>query len=271
MPDAPDTPDAPASPVLDFPTADVALEQLRGVLAAMPRAEVRRFTANVPTAVRNALVLYRSFIEDRPLFEATFRPEAFSCAELEDLGIRARALWYTDVLLRQAVDPQSLLPELIARGNPLRKKMLRAGRYLWEFDPDLGPVIAEIISGRGRADMADDLMALSSLFTENWVQASGRCEVTEADPQEARSMALRILDALGMTAGSTKVVERRNLRNRAGTYLRNAADKLRDAAKFVHRRDPDALARYPSLFKRTSRPSPRAPKPPTPVEPTPEG
>lgn len=224
-----------------------ALAKVRPHLEAMNADEVSTLRAGAPVVVANALHLHRAYLEDRARIVGAFKPQAFDAARCDDLMVRALALWEADTLARQAIDPESLLPPLLAEATPLRKKLLRAAEYVWGDDPNLGPVVSEIRSGGGHKDTADDLVALGALFSTYWDAASGRCDVTDEEVAAARKLGLKLLQALGTNAQTSPVASARDLRDRAAAYTRQAANELRAAAAFVFRNDPEALERYPAL------------------------
>lgn len=236
-----------------FPGAAEDLEVIEDKLWAMPRSEVQVFRFSVPRAVANALRVHRAYVANRPRFEETFKPGAFDAEVAAGIARSSGALWQADVLLRQVVTPTGLLDEILAKATPLRSRMLNAAMYLWLDDAELGPQVAEIRSGSGHMDQADDLVALATLFDQRFAEVKDSSKVTRGDVGLAAELGMALMKSLD-PPGSAEIDRARDLRNRAGTYLRRQVDLVRAAAGYVHRDDPEALRAYPSLQYRPRRP-----------------
>jgi len=235
----------------DFGVADarLAYERIRPRLGAIPASAVRRFRANVPQSVANAFRAIRSFNQDRPLFDAQFSPGRVNLKDLEDLPDRAMALWYADVMLRQAMDPDAgVMQALLKEGKALQKKLRIAAAYIWRGNGGLSGVLSDIRQGRSRLDVADDLASFANLFENRWTEAEGKCDVAKADIDAAKSLSVRMMDAVNRRTGSIEAATWRLDRDRAGMYLFEGVRTLRLAATVVHQGDRDALKNYPALF-----------------------
>jgi hypothetical protein len=229
--------------------AESALEALEPTLMAIPRSEVRQLKVSVTNAVGIGLAYARAYAEDRPLFESSFTPETFDVSAHDNMAGRAKAFWRADILMRQAINTEGPFRLLVSEAKPLRQKLMKAARYLWGEDEELGDVVASIRKGQGYANRADDLGSLAALFTEHWDQAEGECGVKLEDIAAAEELGARILEA--MSPSKAQVVEDvRSLRHRAGEYLRRGIEEVRWAATYVFRHTPGELERYPSLFKK---------------------
>ena len=113
-------------------------------------------------------------------------------------------------------------------------------------------MVANIRSGNGYANKADDLGSLATLFTEHWARAEGKCEVILEDIAEAESIGASILKAM-IPSGSEVFDDMRGLHSRAAEYLRRGIEELRDGASYIYRNNPSEMDRYPSLFFRKKR------------------
>lgn len=223
------------------------LDAVYETLMAYDKGEVRQFNISVPSAVPHAMKLYKSFLHDKDRFVAIFRDDAFDVLAYDNLPTRVGALWHADILLNQAISPVADVAKLVEESKRLYKKLARAALYLWGDDGELAKVVASIRAGSGFMDQADDLARYAVLFTENWADAKGNCNVTLEDVEAARAYSVKILNAMTEKSDSS-VSDLRDLRNRAGEYLRRAVDDIRDAALYVFRKDNDVNERYPSLF-----------------------
>jgi hypothetical protein len=220
---------------------------LKPKLLALIDAEVRQFNLSVPSTLSSAIRIWQSYNEDKAKFSATFTPAGFDAEALADFPLRTASLWYVDVQLGQALNPKTGMPEeIISVAKPLHTKLARAAKYLWESDAVLGPVVADIRQGSGYLDMAGDLTRYAVLFDDHWKDIEGRCDVVQDDTASAKKLSTLMLQSLTATPIGT-VDELKDLRNRAGEYLRRGAEDIRDAAEYVFRKDPSAFSRYPSL------------------------
>lgn len=239
--------------------AGAALDALRERLEGMAIETVPPFRANVVRAVAFALKVARSYAEDRERFVQTFKRAAFVPEDFDDIQQRALALWAAELELRFSVEQRVDLPDLAGAGTPLRNKMLRAAEYLWGEHPDHGPHVADIRSGQGYNDLADDLTALSALFQSSWAWAESRCDVTLDDLSQARGLGLSILRATTAGVGDADIQRSRDLRDRAAAWLLDAVEEVRAGAAYIFRDNTERLDAYPSLYLSSRRrPRPEA-------------
>jgi hypothetical protein len=97
--------------------------------------------------------------------------------------------------------------------------------------------------------------------------------VTLEDVARAKEVGAEMLKSLSPTR-SAELDQAKDLRQRAAEHLRRGLEHVRDAAKYVFRRDATALERYPSLFVLRRRPRPGSStgsEATTSVDPTPSG
>ena len=223
------------------------LVMLKPKLLALIASELRQFNLSVPATLSAAIRIWTSYVEDKKMFADAFTAAGFDAAAVEDFPMRTAVLWYTDTQLGQMLAPrQGLSEEILLQAKPLHAKLARAARYLFEDDARLGPVVADIRQGAGHLDTAGDLNRYAVLFEEHWDLAEGRCDVTLEDLASAKHLSTLILEGL-TAAPEGDIAEWKDLRNRAGEYLRRGAEDIRAAAAYLFREDPDALSRYPSL------------------------
>jgi hypothetical protein len=253
--------------------AESALAALKPTLLSLPPSELRPFPVAVAPAVGLGLAYGEAFAEDRDRFAAAIQPEEFDSGEHADLKLRAMAFWKADIQMRQELNANGPFKTLVLEAKPLRKKLLKTASFLWGDHPELGDVVLAIRKGQGYQDMADDLGALHELFTDHWGEAENQCPVTSDEVARAKVLGADILQALSPTR-SKELDEAKDLRQRAAEHLRRGLEHVRDAAKYVFRRDATALERYPSLFVLRRRPRPGSStgsEATTSVDPTPSG
>jgi hypothetical protein len=231
----------------DENVGETALEEIRDEVEKIPPEQVRKLSAHTPFVVGIGLSYAQSFSEDRGLFEETYNKKAFDVEKFDNMDKRAYALWYLDLKKRQAEDPIGPVKELLDAAMPLRKNLLRTAVYLWEEHPVLGRIVEDIRTGSGHVNKGDDLGALATLFRDNWDQVEGRCDVTKDDIVQALKLGAAILKAKSPVQ-IKELDDLRILRGQVGEYLRRGAETIRAGAVFIHRDDPKALDRYPSIF-----------------------
>jgi len=244
----------------DMVDVKASFETMKPMIESVPEEYLQPLPVSVILAVGNAFRTAHSFIRDRQMFVAKINTDAFDPADYEDLPDLAKAFLYIDFKIRQCLNMNLELPGLIEVAKPLHAKLLRAGIYLWEFDPVLGEFIAQIRTGRSRNDMIHDIGNMATLFEARWEQVKNSCEVTAEDLRTAQSISLRIIDVLNSDAAETETDKWKSLRDRAVYLLKKYTDDIRLAATFVHNNDPAVAERYPNLLsgrntRRASRPS----------------
>ena len=96
--------------------------------------------------------------------------------------------------------------------------------------------------------LTDRLDKLSLICLAMWELIREKTDLTEEDLVEARTLGMRIIDALNSTDVGTEMAHWQYMRERAVAYLKQGVDSVRAAAAFVFQNDPYELERYPSLF-----------------------
>ncbi len=225
------------------------LEKIKPRLDELRPGEVRQFNLSVPSTVTVGMRIWKAYKLDQTKFVETFTKRAFDPVAYEDFPERVGALWYLNVQLQQVTDPKGDLDGILAEIVPLHSKLGKSAAYLWGDSEELGDIVADIRSGGGHADKADDLVRYTALFEEHWAEADGSCAVTKDDLVKSRALAAKLMDAMTAVPASD-IAELKNTRDRAGEYLRRGVDDIRDAAAYIFRSDPEAVERYPSLFTR---------------------
>jgi len=112
-------------------------------------------------------------------------------------------------------------------------------------------VVSDIRAGQGHVDMANDLVALSALFSNNWDEIQGKTAATEAEVARAGKLGPLILAALGMREQGAAVApaEAAARKARAFTLFVRAYDETRRAVSYLRWPERDADEFAPSLYK----------------------
>jgi hypothetical protein len=240
---------------IDGAAATRALETVRAELGRLDAKKVQQPRLDVLRAVQIALGAVPAAKHDLQRFEATF--VGFAVASLRNLETYALAAWEAETAYRRRQveeAPQRTPPvELVERCRARREDLLAAGEYLFRGEPRIAEVVADVRSGAGHLDLADDLNRLAELFRTHWPTLQGRCDVTREQVTEAHALAIELMRYLAATPDAERPWL--DLRNRAWTALQTAYDEIRAAAAYAFRHEPAHLDLYPSFFS-----YPRAPK-----------
>ncbi|WP_437747018.1 hypothetical protein WMF39_19545 [Sorangium sp. So ce1504] len=177
-------------------------------------------------------------------------------ASLDRLEAYALAAWYAHLAWLSSGGAENALKPLLAEAAPLRENLLSDAEALARRGLLDADTVAEIRAGQGYIDTANDLVALSALFTASWSEVAGRTAATEEEVRRAGEIGPQILAALGVREhgkgpGPTEAADRRA---RAFSLLVHAYDQTRRAVTYLRWDEGDADAIAPSLYKgRTGR------------------
>ncbi len=194
-------------------------------------------------------------------------------AQVDKLLTYALAAWYAHLLALPASSPQSPTKPLLDEASPLREGLLVAAEALAHrkfLDPDH---VASIRSGQGHIDTANDLVALSALFTQHWNEIQHKTAVEWSEVERAAKLGPELLVALG--AQNQPVVpeptpsDPKERRLRAFSLLHRAYDQCRRAVSFLVWGERDLEEIAPSIYKsRGAGRKPAAAEPENPQEAT---
>ncbi len=226
-----------------------AFERIGPILMEIPLEATRKLMVGVMKAVLVCISIAKAYGEEQWLFVKNFTPFAFDPSKYSDLEDRAKALWYLDILLRQADKDISASRSLIKRAKSIRKKFLRTAEFIWGLYPPRAEVIAEIRANKGNINLADDVAGLANIFIENWAFVDGRYDVSFDEIKEAENLSMLMVESFG-NKEELSIKDLQDMRDRAAEYLRRGVDEMRKVAAFVHKDDPKAMKNYPSLYSR---------------------
>ena len=156
-------------------------------------------------------------------------------SELAELPNVVHATIYADLLIRRRADPSGT-PGLISHGHRTRKRLLTFARGLAGSGLLSAERVAQITSGTGPINMAQDCLALARLYRENAAALAGKHPITDAELTDAATTGHALLDVLKPTRAIrmpksfdpltddrdrlwTLVVRRHDALRRAATYL----------------------------------------------------
>jgi hypothetical protein len=239
-----------ATPPIDEQHALAVLEAARADLMKLDAGDLASMRLDLIRAVYTAAQVAQVAAAERPLFERAFRD--FPLHVIDNLEPYALAVWAADSQYRRLEVEERATERrpsatLLEECRSLRGHLLAAAAYVFRGDDKVLEVLTDIRRGSGFLDLADDLKRIAELFTAHFPRVHGRCEVTRADVQRAADVADQLLQAIASPL-QRQLSTWADLRLRAWTRLSRAYAEIRDAAAYVHRRAPDKLAAYPSLY-----------------------
>lgn len=243
---APATKSAPAKPAPpdEAAKAFALIEpELEGV------SETATINVNIPRAVAVVTGAAPHIVElrDRIVEELPKHP----IDQVDKLMTYAFAAWYAHLLTIPAPVGTNALKEILEAASPLREDLLVAAEALARKDYLDRARVAEIRSGHGHLDTANDLVALAALFAEAWSRVENKTTVEWADVERASKLGPELLLALGArnqpAASEAKPTDPAERRARAFTLLVHAYDSCRRAVSYLRWDEDDADDIAPSL------------------------
>lgn len=228
--------------------AALAFTRVEAEMAALDGGRLAPINVDIPRAVVTALGARPALLSLRPrIVEELPR---FPLASLDKLETYALAAWYAHLLSLPAAPTENAHKPLVEEATALRADLLIAAEALAHrklVDPGH---VAQIRSGKGHIDMASDLVALSTLFTNNWAAIEGKTVVTSDEIERAAILGPELLIALGVReqAPARSPSQIADQRKRAFTLLVRAYDDCRRAVSYLRWTEGDAAKLVPSLF-----------------------
>lgn len=239
---------APAKPPVALAAA--AFAKIKQRLGKLKVEEVATATADVPTTVSTVLGALPSLraMRDPIVEELPKHPIAL----LDDLEDYALAAWYAHLLHENQGVEGDALKKLQEEATPLRDSLLIAAEALAHRGLLDQKRVSEIRSNQANQDTANDLLALSELFSAQWDRVKAKTAVEEQEVQQASELGTKLIMALGAkdTATAGKPVDSADRRARAYTLLVRAYSACRRAAAYVRWEQGDVDELAPPLVRR---------------------
>jgi hypothetical protein len=238
---APAKPSAPSEAAAAFALIEPELDRVEKV--APINVDIPRAVSVAVGAVPHLKALRPRFVDELP---------RFPIEALDKLMSYALAAWYAHLLALPAGPGQDGLKPLLEEASALRADLLVAAEALAHKGfVDAGRV-AEIRSGNGHLDTANDLVALAALFGEAWDAVKNRTTVEWSDVERASKLGPELLVALGARnqpgLPAPKAADPADRRARAFTLLVRAYDQCRRGVIYLRWAEGDHDAIAPSLF-----------------------
>lgn len=231
------------------PKAAEALAAVAPELTALHRDQLAVINIDIPQSVSIALGVIDGLKALRPSVVQKL-PE-HDIAQYDKLETYALAAWYAHLVYLPPAGPANPLKVLLEEAGPLRANLLGDGDALARRGYLDQALLDEIRAGQGHIDVANDLVALSALFADNWDEIKGRTAATELEVARAAELGPLLLAALGVrehgpAPGPTDAADRRA---RAFTLFVRAYDQARRAVIYLRWDEGDADAYAPSLYR----------------------
>jgi hypothetical protein len=234
---------------LDPEAARLAFEALLPLLDA--QTEGRVATTDVRRAIIHAAAIGR--LVQKPDMRAEFESlpvRRFDIQHVDRLEPAALATWYALLMLRRAslLSTGAKLPEeLLAEGAELKQRMFKVAEYMLGHVKAIATELADIRSGKGHVDLAEDLMRLAALFEANALAlAEDRTHYRAEDAVNAKKIGHGILLVLGDGRASDARYWT-EYQTRAWALLVTTYEEVSEAGQWLFRHE-NGETRFPSLY-----------------------
>jgi hypothetical protein len=245
-------PARPASPE----TAAGAYERVAAEIDALPAERVGAVNVDVSTAVATVIGASAKLAELRP--EIVAQLPAHPINTIDKLTDYALAALYAHLQTfgRQVAGPDRVR-ELLAEATPLRQRLLAVADMLASLGMLESAPVAEIRTGSGHLDTANDLIALAALFDNEWARLHDRVPLEQSELERAARLGTELLVTLGVrkvrSGDAPDIKGWADRKNRALRLMLDAYDGARRAVHYLRWQQDDAESYAPSLFARRRR------------------
>ncbi|WP_438000129.1 hypothetical protein WMF26_09900 [Sorangium sp. So ce185] len=239
------TPKKPAAPLKAATAFNEALPEIE----ALSADRLIAVNLDIPRVVSQVLGVLPGLLALRP--DIAEQLQKHDVALLERLETYALAAWYAHLVWLSSGGTESALKPLVEEAVPLRENLLGDAEALARRGLLDAETVAEIRAGQGHIDTANDLVALSALFSGSWSEIAGKTAATEEEVNRAGELGPQLLAALGVREhgkgpGPTEAAD---TRARAFALLVHAYDQTRRAIAYLRWNEGDADTIAPSLYK----------------------
>ncbi|WP_437625608.1 hypothetical protein [Sorangium sp. So ce1151] len=238
-------PEKPAAP----PQAAAAFDEAAPEMDALERDALLPINIDIPRAVSQVLGVLPGLLALRPLIAE--RLPTHDVGLVDRLETYALAAWYAHLAWLSSGGAQNGLKPLLEEAVPLRANLLGDAEALARRGLVDAETVADIRAGNGHMDTANDLVALSALFSGSWSEIAGKTAATEEEVRRAGELGPELLAALGVrehgaAPGPSDAADKRA---RAFTLFVNAYDQTRRAVSYLRWNEDDLETIAPSLYK----------------------
>lgn len=267
MPQSEKKKSSPAKPTAPATAAEAFLA-VEAELRALDPSDFTPVNADIPISVSIVLGALAQLLGLRVEIQAEL--PKFELRNLDLLRAYALAVWYCHLLhVGREKAGESATKTLVTEAQPLREGLLVGAAALAHRGLVDADRVAEIRSGTGHIDMANDLVALAALYLEAWDSVKDKTAVELAEVNRAAELGPELLVALSVKDGPLtppKGIDSAEIRVRAFTQFSKAYDECRRAVGYLrwHQKDADAIAPtfYLNQRKRAAAAAPEEEAPP---------
>lgn len=238
-------PKKPAAP----PQAKAAFDRIIPELDALSTDALIPINIDIPRSISLVLGVLPGLLALRPTI-AEHLP-THDLGLLDRLETYALAAWYAHLLWLSSGGAENALKPLLAEAVPLRENLLSDAEALARRGLLDADAVAEIRAGHGHMDTANDLVALSALFTASWPEIASKTAATEDEVKRAGELGPQILAALGVREHGVAPLptDATDKRARAFSLFVHAYAQTRRAVAYLRWDEGDADEIAPSLYK----------------------
>ncbi|WP_437681482.1 hypothetical protein [Sorangium sp. So ce131] len=238
-------PRKPAAP----PQAAAAFDKIVPEIDSLSRDALVPINIDIPRAVSQVLGVLPGLLALRPTIAE--RLPTHDVGLIDRLETYALAAWYAHLLWLSSGGAENALKPLLGEAVPLRENLLSDAEALARRGLVDAEAVAEIRAGNGHIDTANDLVALSALFSAGWSEIAGKTAATEQEVHRAGELGPQILAALGVRehGAAPAPTDATDRRARAFSLFMHAYDQTRRAVAYLRWDEDDAEAIAPSLYK----------------------
>ncbi len=226
-------------------------EALEAIIEAIPDEETLIPNMPIDVFVQEVYDLHEWSQEDQPALVNV----GLSQALFDDLPVRAGALRYAQSLWMKERYSKEEAQKEWDQQEPIAEELhddLEADfRFAFRRRPDMSAKVRAIEEGSGYADLVQDLSDLAVLGNANLpLLESINFDATQL--QTASTMSTELATLLAKANGE-KIENSgaKQLRDKAYTYCKQAIDEIREAGKYVHRKNDEHLKGYYSRYWRS--------------------
>lgn len=235
-----------------------AYERVKADLAGVPAEQLEKVNLDVQTATRTILgalpeirALRARIVQELPKFDIG----AFD--KLEDY---VQTLKYAQSGYQIATEPNDEMVELTEAGNAMRQRLLADANALAVYKLFDGSQLERLKGGNGLDNLAEDLELLSRAMLASWPKIQGKALTPLEEVQTASRVGLRLTRLAGLRdQGPARLAAAVELRQRAFYLVSRTYEEVRDAIRFLRRREGDLEDIAPTLYTgKGRRPTPEA-------------
>ncbi|MGQ8336381.1 hypothetical protein ACUNWD_07500 [Sunxiuqinia sp. A32] len=222
-------------------------------IQAIPDEEVKALSIPVDVALQEAENLHHWSLDDAEQLQVV----GITSEMIADLPVRAGAcreaqsIWNKDYRSQQEAQKEWAVQAPLA--YDLRNDLLQSLRFAYRKYEVLLSRVSAITDGSGHADMIQDLNDIAVLGRENPdpLTAIG-FDLSQLDLAATR--ADELADLLAEANGDKADYNQSKLiRDKAYSHLKELVDDIREAGKYVFRKDENRLKGYSSQYRRRHR------------------